>query len=182
MVPSMSASPSCVRRRIRRTAFLSSLALAAGCGGGSALEPAAEELQGHGLEARPWRFTEVAEKAGLRWRHGPFNPAGALDAYDHGNGVAAGDIDGDGHADVILLTQCGRAGYFLGRGNGTFADRSERLAMLDGGVRVGVACGDFDEDGRTDLYVTFVRRPNALLRQQEDGTFTDVAAEKGVAI
>jgi hypothetical protein len=156
--------------------------LAAGCGGDSAIGPAESGLETGAIQAHGWRFTEVAEKAGLRWRHHAFNPGGALDAYDHGNGVAAGDFDGDGHADVILLTQCGRAGYFLGRGDGTFEDRSDRLAMLDDGVRVGIACGDFDEDGRVDLYVTFVRRPNALLRQNADGTFTDVAAEKGVAL
>ncbi len=131
---------------------------------------------------RVWHFTEVGVKSGLRWTHRPFNPLGAFDAYDHGNGVAADDFDGDGHEDVLLLTQCGPAGYFLGRGDGTFVDRSERLAMLDDGVRVGVTFGDFDEDGRTDLYVTFIRRPNALLHQETDGTFTDVAAAKGVAV
>ncbi len=131
---------------------------------------------------RPWKFAEVGEEAGLAWTHVPFHADGAFDAYDHGNGVAAGDFDGDGHADVLLLSQCGPVGYFLGRGNGRFTDRSERMAALDGGVRVAVACGDFDEDGRTDFYVTFVRRPNALLRQEPDGTFTDVAAERGVAL
>jgi hypothetical protein len=163
-------------------ALLLALALAAGCGGGSTLDPAGSDLESDAIQAKGWRFTEVAEKSGLLWRHAGFNPGGALDAYDHGNGVAAGDFDGDGHADVLLLTQCGRAGYFLGRGDGTFEDRSDRLAMLDDGVRIGVAYGDFDEDGRVDFYVTFVRRPNALLRQNPDGSFTDVAAEKGVAL
>jgi hypothetical protein len=131
--------------------------------------------------ARPWLFTEVAARAGLAWTHVPFNPTGAFDAFDHGGGVAASDFDGDGHADVLLLSQCGATGYFLGRGDGTFEDHSDRLSMLNDGVRVGVACGDFDEDGRTDLFVTFTRRPDALLRQNPDGTFTDVAAALGVA-
>ena len=158
------------------------LAASAGCG---RIPPSDDDDPGAGDGnggPKAWHFTEVGEKAGLDWTHVPFNPAGAFDAYDHGNGVAAGDFDGDGHADVLLLTQCGATGYFLGRGNGTFVDRSGRLSMLDDGVRVGVACGDFDEDGRADFYVTFTRRPNALLRQNPDGTFTDVAADRGVAL
>src|SRR5690349_20980344 len=138
------------------------------------IDPPPEDL-------KVWHFTEIAAKAGLAWTHVPYNPTGAFDAFDHGGGVAAADFDGDGHADVLLLSQCGPTGYFLGRGDGTFEDRSERLAMLDDGVRVGVACGDFDEDGRTDLFVTFTRRPDALLHQNPDGTFTDVAPARGVA-
>src|SRR5258706_14795468 len=113
----------------------------------------------------PWHFTERGEKAGLLWKHGPFNPGGAFDAYDHGNGVAAGDFNGDGHADVLLLTQCGPTGYFLGRGGGTFEDRPDLLAGLNDGIRVAVAYGDFDEDGATGFYVTFPRRPNAPIHQ-----------------
>ena len=153
-----------------------------GCGGGSSPVDSVAQVDAPGLgEGGGWRFTEVGVRAGLAWRHEPFNPAGAFDAFDHGGGVAAGDIDGDGHADVVLLTQCGPTGYFLGRGNGTFDDASSRLSMLNDGIRVAVALGDFDEDGRTDLFVTFTRRPDALLRQNADGSFTDVAPALGVA-
>lgn len=90
-----------------------------------------------------WIFTEVAREAGLLWTHRPFNPRGSLDAYDHGNGVAAGDFDGDGHEDVLLLSQCGPAGFFLGRGDGTFTDRSDRLGLPSDGIPLAVAAGDF---------------------------------------
>jgi len=169
-----------MRREARAGAVV--FALLAGCGRGPLLERALEEPRGGAPPAQVWRFTEVAAEAGLLWSHRPFNPEGAVDAYDHGSGVAAGDFDGDGHADVLLLNQCGPAGYFLGRGDGTFEDRSDRVAMLNDGVRSGVAFGDFDADGRTDFYVTFIRRPNALLRQEADGSFTDVAAERGAAL
>ena len=64
------------------------------------------------------------------------------------------------------------AGYFLGRGDGTFTDASSRLAMLSGGVRTGITYGDYDNDGRIDLYVTFIRHPNMLLHQNQDGSFS----------
>src|SRR5262249_25718510 len=91
-------------------------------------------------------------------------------------------FDGDGHEDLLLLSQCGPTGYFLGHGDGTFSDRSSLLSMLDDGLRAGVAYGDYDEDGDVDFYVTFTRRPAALLRQNPDGTFTDVPVEAGVAL
>jgi hypothetical protein len=134
-------------------------------------------------EAPSWVFTETTTGSGLQsFHHESFNLRVSVDAYDHGNGLAAGDFDGDGHEDLLILSQCGPSGYFLGEGDGTFTDHSARLSMLSSGVRVGVTYGDYDEDGDTDFYVTFVRRPNALLRQNDDGTFTDVAAEAGVAL
>lgn len=164
-----------------RRVLLLVLLLAAGCHGERS---SGGDPPGPGSGTRPgtWRFKEVAERSGLRWRHAAFNPDGAFDAYDHGCGVAAGDFDGDGHEDVLLLSQCGPAGYFLGRGNGTFRDRSHLLPPLGDGVRVAVTHGDFDGDGRVDFFVTYTRRPCALLRQEPDGSFRDVAAERGVAL
>ncbi len=174
--------PGAVRlgREMRRLPLLLALAAVLGCGPASPFDAGSDGGPGGG-GPMAWRFTEVGAASGLAWRHEPYNPTGAFDAFDHGGGVAASDFDGDGHADVLLLTQCGPTGYFLGRGDGTFEDRSERLSMLDDGVRVAAAFGDFDEDGRTDLFVTFTRRPDALLRQNPDGTFTDVAPALGVA-
>ena len=128
-----------------------------------------------------WQFVETGLGKGNAWSHRPVHED-LGDVYDHGSGVAVGDIDGDGHEDIVLLNQCGAPGYFLGHGDGTFTDASSRLAMLGDGVRFGVTYGDYDNDGRVDLYVTFTRRPNALLHQNADGTFTDVAADKGVAL
>src|SRR4051794_6573895 len=81
-----------------------------------------------------WGFKDVTAEAGLSsFHHEPFNALGSIDAYDHGNGLAAGDFNGDGHEDLLVLTQCGPAGYFLGKGDGTFTDQSSALSMLSDG-------------------------------------------------
>lgn len=147
-------------------------------GGGPAPEPPTSGL----------RFTEVAAEAGLVtpdgevWEHVPVHPL-AQDLYDHGVGIAAGDFDADGHDDLLLLGQCGRAGYYLGDGTGHFTDHSERVAMLnERGIRVAVTYGDYNADGRIDFYVSFTRAANMLLEQQSDGSFVDVAVARGVAM
>ena len=128
-----------------------------------------------------WKFTEVALSAGIPWKHNRIEIGGVSTLYEHGSGMAMGDFNDDGHADALLLNQCGPTGYYLGKGDGTFTDKSNLMKQLDDGVRVQATHGDYDNDGDTDIFVTFVRRPCALLRQNADGTFTDVAAAAGVA-
>lgn len=132
--------------------------------------------------ATEWTFRDQYAASGIRWYMEVANQNGAADMYDHGSGIAVGDIDGDSHDDLVLLSQCGTVGYFLGRGDGTFTDASSRLAMLNDGIRTGVAYGDYDQDGRVDLFVSFVMRPGALLRQNDDGSFTDTAVDAGVEV
>ena len=131
-------------------------------------------------EPTAWKFSEVAVASGVKWAHERIKNDEITSLYEHGSGLASGDFNGDGHDDLLLLNQCGPTGYFLGKGDGTFADKSSLLTMLNDGVRAAVTHGDYDNDGDTDFFVTFVRRPCALLRQNADGTFTDVAAAAGV--
>ena len=129
-----------------------------------------------------WHFQDMAVKGGVDWFSITPNREGGANLYDHGCGVATGDFNNDGHEDLLLLTQCGPTGYFLGKGDGTFTDKSALLSMLNDGIRVAVAYGDYDEDGDIDFAVSFTRRPFALLRQNADGTFTDVAAAAGTVL
>ncbi|MSP90324.1 MAG: CRTAC1 family protein [Myxococcales bacterium] len=130
-------------------------------------------------EAAGWKFTEVALAGGVPWQHKRVENNGVSALYEHGSGMATGDFNGDGHDDMLLLNQCGPTGYYLGKGDGKFDDKSALLKTLDDGVRAAVTHGDYDNDGDTDFFVTFVRRPCALLRQNDDGTFTDVAVAAG---
>ena len=137
-------------------------------------------------------FTEVTEEAGIRFVH---------DAGDEGNfslpeitGAGAGffDADGDGDLDIYLL-QGGRptdpAGprpgapgnaLYLQGPPGSFTDASAASGTADTGYGMGLAAGDFDGDGRTDLFVTNYG-PDVLYRNLGEGRFEDVTASAGVA-
>jgi enediyne biosynthesis protein E4 len=109
-------------------------------------------------------------------------------------GVALLDFDNDGFLDIFFTNgariptlEKDDSSFFnrLYRNNrdGTFTDVTERAGLQGEGYCMGVAAADFDNDGRTDLYVTGVNR-NVLYHNNGDGTFTDVtehAAVSGVA-
>ncbi len=137
-------------------------------------------------------FVDDAEAAGLRFRfdngatpehHMPETTAG---------GVALIDYDGDGRLDVYA-NQGGpfpadpdhpRGGgdrLWHNRGDGTFEDAtaSSGLAAFARGYGHGVAVGDYDNDGRPDLFVTRWRR-YALYRNRGDGTFEDATERSGL--
>jgi len=90
--------------------------------------------------------------------------------------VGVGDLDGDGHEDLFLAQNdldsdwdlsredAGRGLWLRGRGNGTFA-ATETGVSLSEEMR-GVAVGDFDQDGRSDLAVTRLRGPTVLLKNE----------------
>ena len=105
-------------------------------------------------------------------------------------GVAAFDFDGDGWADIFVangaeipsLRKTGPRFYnrlFRNRHDGTFRDVTEQAGLAGAGYSMGVAAGDFDNDGHVDLFVTGVRG-NTLYRNRGDGTFEDVTAAAGV--
>lgn len=143
-------------------------------------------------------FRDVAAEAGLQFQH----VNGASGRYHlpeiMGAGGALFDFDRDGDLDVLLLQ--GRAldgsppaqgpsrGHRLFRndlsspaGAGSklhFTDVTDRAGFVPGDYGMGVALGDYDNDGDPDLYVTNYG-PNHLYRNNGNGTFTDVTASAG---
>ena len=94
------------------------------------------------------------------------------------------DLDGDGDQDVYLAGDYGTDRLFVNRGDGTFEDATERAIGFDTKKGMNVDFGDFDRDGRLDVYVTnitdeYMRECNMLWRNDGDGTFTDLAKETG---
>jgi hypothetical protein len=105
-------------------------------------------------------------------------------------GVALFDYDGDGFLDVYFVNgaaipslkkegpQYWNRLYHNNR-DGTFTDVTEKAGVAGEGFGMGVAVGDYDNDGWPDLYVANVTR-NQLFRNNHDGTFTDVTEKAGV--
>ncbi len=137
--------------------------------------------------ASPW-FEEVAVASGIDFRHVSGAEGSYLMPEIMGGGVALVDIDGDGDLDVYLV-QSGsltdRSGpvpgnrLYLNRGDGHFDAVPDAEGPGDRGYGMGVAAGDYDNDGDMDLYVTNVG-PNVLLRNDGHGRFEDVSASAGV--
>jgi hypothetical protein len=107
-----------------------------------------------------------------------------------GSGVAVFDYDGDGLPDVYVVNAFEldrkrqriphRNALYRNLGNWTFKDVSHEAGVDAAAWGNGVCVGDFDDDGRLDLYVTNWGR-NFLFRNNGDGTFTDRAVQAGVA-
>ncbi len=140
-------------------------------------------------------FTDVTEAAGL-------SKAGI---GNYGMGVAIGDYDNDGYAD-LFVTSYGKNILYHNNGDGTFTDVTAKAGVAGGGWSVSAGFFDFDNDGHLDLFVTrymewdtrrskacggawqtycppaeFPATTNLLYRNRGDGTFEDVSIKSGIA-
>ena len=122
------------------------------------------------------RFVDIAPKLGLN-------------AFDLAGGAIGEDFDGDGFLDIMVSTfdPSGQMHFYHSNGDGSFSERTEaaNLVGLLGGLNMMPA--DYDNDGDTDVLVLrggwFEERgqhPNSLLRNNSNGTFTDVVFEAGL--
>jgi hypothetical protein len=106
----------------------------------------------------------------------------------YGFGVAWADLDDDSWLDLVVANDSGPNHVYRNRRDGTFEDVSYVSgAALDGSGReqahMGIAVGDYDNDGRTDLHITnFADDFNVLYRNQGRFVFDDVSHRLGVAI
>jgi hypothetical protein len=136
-------------------------------------------------------FVEVSPKSsGITWTHNNAHSAERYLPETVGAGCAFFDYDNDGWMDIYLVNS-GASDFYappappknvLYRNNhdGTFTDVTDKAGVAGGTFGMGVAAGDYDGDGRQDLYVTSYGR-NILYHNNGDGTFTDVTAKAGVA-
>jgi len=105
-------------------------------------------------------------------------------------GVAAFDYNNDGRPDIFFTNGANIATLkkdspkfsnrlFRNEGNGKFTDVTKEARLAGTGYDMGVAVGDYDNDGHPDLFVAGVHG-NTLYHNNGDGTFTDVTAKAGL--
>ena len=135
-------------------------------------------------------FEEISALAsGITWKHVSGRSAMAHLPETVGAGCAFLDYDNDGWMDLYLVNSgpCDfyrpepglRNALYHNNRDGTFTDVTLRAGVGGNAYGMGVAAGDYDGDGFTDLYVT--QYPNSILYHNNgDGTFTDVTAKAGV--
>src|SRR5436305_1696893 len=145
------------------------------------------------VDGAPVVFTDVTKQAGLDiFHHRSGTPQKATIIEAPGSGVALIDYDNDGWLDIYLLNgstaeaergqaPVPRAMLFHNNHDGTFTDVTARAGVANEGWGVGVAVGDYDNDGWPDIYIANFGK-NRLYHNNHDGTFTDVAEKAGVAL
>ena len=128
-------------------------------------------------------FTDRVSESGITFRHHVVDDAAKnykAAHYDHGNGLAVADVDGDGRLDLYFVTQLGGNELWRNLGDGRFEDITTAALALTDRVGVGASFADIDNDGDPDLFTTSVRGGNALLRNDGSGRFTDITDAGGV--
>lgn len=136
-------------------------------------------------------FEEISPNAsGINWKHDNAISPNRYLPETMGPGCAFLDYDDDGWTDLYLLSY-GACDFFkpakplrnaLYRNNhdGTFSDVTEKAGVAGGSFGMGVAAGDYDNDGRQDLFITSYGRC-MLYHNNGNGSFTDVTDKAGVA-
>jgi hypothetical protein len=143
------------------------------------------------------KFSDITPRLGINFQHQASHTSRKYLPETMGSGVALFDYDNDGRLDIFLLngaplsdpTPKGTIPQKTGpkywnrlyhqKADGTFEDVTEKAGLQGTGYGMGVAVGDYDNDGFEDLYVT-AYGGNKLYHNNGDGTFSDVTAKAGV--
>jgi hypothetical protein len=134
-------------------------------------------------------FTDITAKAGITFKHVVSDEKRYL-VESMSGGVALFDYDNDGYLDIYfvncLTVDIYRKGgktksaLYHNNGDGTFTDVTDKSGLGDVGWGMGVAVGDYNNDGFDDLYVTCLGG-NHLFKNNGNGTFSDVTKAAGVS-
>ncbi len=141
---------------------------------------------------------DVTRRSGIAFKNAPSLTSQKYLIESMVGGVAMLDYDGDGWLDLFFVNGAAlddpmpagkspdKSGprywnrLYRNNRNGTFTDVTEAAGVRGHSYGMGVAVGDYDNDGRPDIYVTNFGQ-NILYHNNGDGTFTDVTAKAGVA-
>jgi hypothetical protein len=137
----------------------------------------------------PFRLVDVTATAGIDFKHNNGAYGGKLLPETLGAGCAFLDYDGDGWPDILLVNGMDWPGHKRARStlqlyrnnrNGTFTDVTRSAGLDVEMYGMGVAVGDWNNDGFPDLFVTAVGQ-SRLFRNTGKGTFVDVTRTSGLA-
>jgi enediyne biosynthesis protein E4 len=145
----------------------------------------------------PARFADITPASSVHFQYTASHTSKKYLLETMGAGVALFDYDNDGRLDLFLVNgaplgdptpkrtiphKTGPQNWdrlYHQRTDGTFEDVTEKAGLQGAGYGMGVAVGDYDNDGYEDLYVT-AYGGNKLYHNNGDGTFTDVTEKAGV--
>src|SRR5487761_374837 len=132
----------------------------------------------------------TASASGIHWRHVAGLSPHKFEPETNGAGCAFLDYDNDGWMDIYLVNsgncdfyhppQPLRNALYRNNRDGTFTDVTAKAGVPGNAYGMGVAVGDYNNDGFPDLYVTQYDR-SILYHNNGDGTFTDITEKAGVA-
>jgi enediyne biosynthesis protein E4 len=139
----------------------------------------------------PIIFEDVATRAGVKF---VLLNAAAGDKHQIEtmvSGVAVFDYNNDGWPDIYFVNGAAQPKLeksnpsyynrlYRNKGDGTFEDVTEQAGVRGRGFEMGVAAGDYNNDGAADLFIAGVYG-NTLYRNRGDGTFEDATAKAGLA-
>ncbi|HEV2446679.1 MAG TPA: VCBS repeat-containing protein, partial [Candidatus Sulfopaludibacter sp.] len=135
-----------------------------------------------------FRLTDITQQAGIDFHHynGAFGAKYLPETM--GPGCAFLDYDCDGWLDILLVNGCDWPGHkrrnatlrlYRNNRNGTFTDVTAAAGLAVEMYGMGVAVGDYDNDGFPDIFVTAVGQ-NHLFRNTGKGRFLDVTEKAGL--
>jgi hypothetical protein len=142
-------------------------------------------------QAKPGiHFTDITQQAGIHFAHnnGAFGKKYLPETL--GPGCAFIDYDNDGYPDIIILNGEDFPGHathgkttlklYHNNGNGTFTDVTAKSGLAAVSMfGMGVAVGDYDNDGYDDLFITALGQ-SRLFHNNHNGSFTDVTRQAGL--
>ncbi|HEX8283107.1 MAG TPA: CRTAC1 family protein [Pyrinomonadaceae bacterium] len=166
----------------------------------SAAPPARKTTPPAPQSPSPVTFADVTTQVGVGFRHAASPTSQKYLPETMGAGVALLDYDADGRLDIFFTNGAALADpmpdgaapdkrdprfwnrLYRQKADGSFEDVTERAGLRGEGYSMGAAAGDFDGDGRTDIYVAAYGGAGRLYRNRGDGAFEDVTRKLNATV